>query len=233
MVAEGSAGRIGLWDAGDGYRRIGEWDTGGIGPHEILALGPDRLVVANGGIVTDPTDRTKLNLATMEPSLTLLSVDGVRLEQAAMPADLHQASIRHLAVTSAGRIAFATQWEGDPALAVPILGIWSPGEAPQLATAPEVELSAAAGYGGSVATAAGLVAVTSPRGGCVQIFDGDGRWRATHRRTDICGVAATAEGFVASDGLGRLWTLGLDGLAPLEAQGAALSWDNHIVALGS
>ncbi|RYE74042.1 MAG: DUF1513 domain-containing protein, partial [Hyphomicrobiales bacterium] len=48
-------GVIGLFDATDGFRRIGEFDTFGTGPHELL-LTPDgtMLVVANGGIETHP-----------------------------------------------------------------------------------------------------------------------------------------------------------------------------------
>lgn len=69
-VASGE-GRIGLYDSSDGYRRIGEIHSGGVGPHELL-LHPDgsSLVVANGGIRTNPeTGREKLDLDTMLSSL--------------------------------------------------------------------------------------------------------------------------------------------------------------------
>ena len=85
VVAEGSAGRIGLWET-DGWQRIGEVDSGGLGPHDMKLLPDGRLVVANGGIKTDPGDRTKLNLATMRPNLALLwggeVVELVELEEA-------------------------------------------------------------------------------------------------------------------------------------------------------
>ena len=65
-------GVIGVWDTTDGYRRVGEFASGGIGPHEMRLM-PDgtTLVVANGGIETHPdSGRTKLNIASMRPNLT-------------------------------------------------------------------------------------------------------------------------------------------------------------------
>ena len=87
VVARGSAGRIGLWDVARGYVRAGEWDSGGIGPHEIRRLaGTDRLIVANGGIETDPDDRTMLNVGTMRPNLALIEAGRI-LERAELAAD--------------------------------------------------------------------------------------------------------------------------------------------------
>ena len=71
VVVEGAAGRIGLWEV-QNFCRIGEWDSGGIGPHDLKLLPEGRLVIANGGIKTDPSDRTKLNLGDMRPNLTIL-----------------------------------------------------------------------------------------------------------------------------------------------------------------
>jgi hypothetical protein len=72
VMAQGSAGRTGLWDTSI-CRRIGEWDSGGIGPQDIRRLSNGRILVAKGGIQTDPSDRAKLNLATMRSNLTVLS----------------------------------------------------------------------------------------------------------------------------------------------------------------
>lgn len=148
VVAEGSAGRIGLWDTRS-YTRLTDWPTHGIGPHEIRRLADGRLAVANGGIQTDPVDRTKLNLPDMRPNLTLLSADGDLLDQVDLP-DLHQNSIRHLALQG-DTIAFAMQWEGDPTEPVPQFGLWTPGSAPTLCTPPEAEALTLQGYAGSIA----------------------------------------------------------------------------------
>ncbi len=230
VIADGSQGRIGLWDAAAGYRRIGEWASGGIGPHEIRRLG-ENLVVANGGIQTDPDDRSKLNIDTMRPNLTLLGQDGAILERAELDSALRQNSIRHLALGRDGTVAFAMQWEGPGDMDVPQLGLWQPGRAPRLCPAPEAEAKRMQGYAGSIAMAQdGRVAITSPRGGAVMIFAPNGTHLATYARADICGIAACDDGFIASDGLGAVWRLGADGLRPLAQNGP--KWDNHMVAVG-
>jgi uncharacterized protein len=227
VIADTSEGRIGLWDARD-YTRLTDWPSGGIGPHEIKRLADGRLAVANGGIQTDPNDRTKLNIATMRPNLTLLSPDGAMLDQIEL-AGLHQNSIRHLALTG-DSIAFAMQWEGDAAETVPLVGLWRPGSAPVLCEAAPEEAMTMQGYAGSIAATASRVLITSPKGGAAMMFALDGTPVATHRRADLCGAAASADGFVLTDGLGAVWAADDDGLSPLST--GATAWDNHLVALG-
>ena len=228
MVAEGSEGRIGLWDATN-FRRIGEWVSGGIGPHDMKRLG-DHLVVANGGIQTDPNDRTKLNIDSMRPNLSLIDAEGRLVDQVALADALHQNSIRHLALGPQGEVAFAMQWEGDPSLTVPQLGLWTPGNAPVLCPPPEAEALRMQGYAGSIAWSGDQIAITSPKGGVAMIFASTGAHLATIERPDICGVAALPLGdFLASDGAGGLSTLTTQGLVRLSQE--ALSWDNHLVAL--
>lgn len=229
VVAETSEGRIGLWET-DSFRRIGEWSSGGIGPHDLKLQADGGLVVANGGIATDPADRSKLNIASMRPNLTCLSGTGEIAAQAEMPPELRMNSIRHLALGPGGRVAFAMQWEGDPAEAVPLLGLWRPGETPQLCPPRPADAFRMQGYAGSIAmTSGGLIALTSPRGGVVMIHAADGAHLATHVRADACGVAALATGFMVSDGSGALWTCDDRDLVPLATGGPA--WDNHLVTL--
>ena len=125
-------GRLGLWDAEAGYRRLGEVSSGGIGPHEVVRLPGGTLAVANGGIRTHPdTGREKLNLPTMRPSLTRLRPDGTILETVELDPQLRLASIRHLAARADGTVAFALQWEGEEGAIVPLLGLHRRGEAPR------------------------------------------------------------------------------------------------------
>jgi uncharacterized protein len=229
VVAETSQGRIGLWETG-GFVRIGEWSSGGIGPHDVKRLPDGSLVVANGGIATDPADRTKLNLATMRPNLTQLSADGVIMDQAELATEFAQNSIRHLAIGPDGTLAFALQWEGDPAEPVPLLGLWAPGTDARLCAVPEDQTLRMKGYAGSIAMAVdGSIAVTSPRGGVIMIHAADGTHLATHTRADLCGVAAIGAGFLASDGLGALWAGDPASLQLLASGGPA--WDNHLIAV--
>lgn len=226
VVAEGSEGRIGLWDTAR-YTRLTDWPSHGIGPHEIRRLADGRLAVANGGIQTDPVDRAKLNVPDMRPNLTLLSTDGALLDQVDLP-DLHQNSIRHLALQG-DSIAFAMQWEGDPAVPVPQLGLWTPGSAPILCPPKEAEAFTMQGYAGSIAATADRILITSPKGGALMIFDADGAPVATHLRADLCGAATASGAFTVTDGGGAVWAADDTGLTPLASD--ETQWDNHLVAL--
>jgi hypothetical protein len=110
-VASGE-GRIGLYDSSDGYRRIGEIHSGGVGPHELL-LHPDgsSLVVANGGIRTNPeTGREKLDLDTMVSSLARISLEhGDITELVELPKALRRLSLRHLSVDGTGIVWFGAR----------------------------------------------------------------------------------------------------------------------------
>lgn len=229
VVAETSQGRIGLWNSTN-FDRIGEWASGGIGPHDLKLLRDGSLVVANGGIATDPSDRTKLNLPDMRPNLTHISASGTLLAQADLP-DLRQNSIRHLALGPAGEVAFAMQWEGDSAQSVPLLGLWTPGAPPRLCPAPESEALRMKGYAGSIAwNSAGRIAITSSKGGVVMVFDSQGSYNSTQTRSDISGIAALGHsGFLTSDGNGSVMALTDQGLTPLSRHTAL--WDNHLVSL--
>lgn len=226
VVAETSEGRIGLWDTAR-YTRLTDWPSHGIGPHEVKRLADGRLVVANGGIQTDPVDRTKLNIPDMRPNLTLLAEDGALIDQIDLP-DLHQNSIRHLALQG-DSIAFAMQWEGDPAEPVPQLGLWTPGTPPRLCPPAEAEAFTMQGYAGSIAATPDRILITSPRGGAAMIFAADGSPVATHRRADLCGAAAGIGGFIVTDGGGAVWAADDNGLTPLATD--PTQWDNHLVAL--
>jgi hypothetical protein len=228
VVAATSDGRIGLWDTRD-YTRLTDWPSHGIGPHEIRLLPDGRLAVANGGIQTDPVDRTKLNIPEMRPNLALLADDGGLLEKVELP-EFRQNSIRHLALCG-DSIAFAMQWEGDAAEPVPQLGLWTPGQAPLLCAPPPQDAFAMGGYAGSIAAAADRILVTSPKGGAAMIFAANGTHVATHHRADLCGAASGSGRFIVTDGLGAIWAADDTGLALL-SQGKA-QWDNHLVSLGS
>ncbi|MEM7667806.1 MAG: DUF1513 domain-containing protein, partial [Pseudomonadota bacterium] len=117
-------GRLGLWDASADYRRIGEISSGGIGPHDVVRLpGSEILAIANGGIRTHPASgRDKLNLGSMRPNLTYMdAATGAVIDQVEPDDALRLNSIRHLAVSRDGRIAAATQWQGDPQDGVPLI----------------------------------------------------------------------------------------------------------------
>ncbi len=231
---EAGRGRIGVWDAGHGYRRIADWDSGGIGPHDIALLpGSDTLVVANGGIDTHPdTGRTKLNIATMAPNLAYVQ-DGVVVETAALPAHLHKNSIRHLSVGHDGHVAFGIQWQGDGPAPV-LAGAHRMGQTPRLMTAPEAAMRDMQGYVGSIALSSNgrTISVTSPRGGVLQHYDvATAELLASLAMPDVSGVAVMGGALAVSAGTGALHLIGADGTA--RERQTRLQWDNHLVAVGT
>ena len=227
---DGERGVMGIYDATDGFRRIGEFPTHGIGPHEALLLSDGRtLAIANGGILTHPDfPRMNLNIATMEPSFALIdTVTGDLLAKTALPAAQHQLSIRHLAETADGSVWFGGQYEGPKGDEIPLVGAFDLHRGLTLVEADGPVWRDMAQYVGSVAASRDgrTVAATSPRGGTIVEFDVASRTvRAVRRRSDAGGVAPDHAGFVISTGEGDLV------LASGERH-ADLAWDNHIRAL--
>lgn len=229
-------GVLGLWRRSEGYKRIGEVPTHGIGPHDIKQLSDGTLVVANGGIFTHPDigdGREKLNIPEMVGSFVYLSPNFTLLEKHELAPELHQNSIRHLSVGPEDQVAFAMQWEGDPLDTVPLLGLHRRGEEVVLCEADLSEQMAMKGYAGSVSFAGdgSEVGITSPRGGRLHRFGADGAFLGAVTRGDICGLAPMADGYLGSDGFGALLAL-KDGMKPLNAV-PGLAWDNHLVALSA
>lgn len=228
-----SQGQLGLWDTRSRYRRIGAIDTHGIGPHEV-ALMPDRitLAVANGGIKTDPSDRTKLNIDTMRPNLAYLDLEQGLIDMVELDPELSLSSIRHLAVNDDGLLAFAMQWQGDVYEAGPLLGLHRAGQKPVLCNAPLTHELEMQGYAGSVAFSGdgSSVAITSPLGGRINQFSTDGQFLRSNSQPDVCGIATAPDGFVTSDGTGRLGNLSNGNHRTLTQ--FDLNWDNHIIHRG-
>jgi hypothetical protein len=234
-IEEGT-GRLGIWDARDGYRRVGEVVTGGTGPHEVRLM-PDgkRLAVANGGIETDPTSGpAELNLATMRSNLAYVDAGtGELVDVLELEAPLRLNSIRHIAAGRDGTLAVAMQWQGSELEHPPLLALHRPGaSALELVPAPPEVQRLARNYAGSVAVSddGRLAAFTAPRGGIMLVFDIAGAAEVqVVPSTDICGVAAGASGFACSTGEGLFLrhagedagTVRLDGLA----------FDNHLVRI--
>lgn len=229
-------GVIGVRDATEGYKQIGEFASGGIGPHDLAFLADGRtLVIANGGIDTNPeAGRAPLNLDTMQPSLAYIDVTtGDIIEQHTLDAGLHQLSIRHLAVANGDVVTFGCQNEGSglPAL----VGWHKRGVAPALFEAPDLTYAGLKNYVGSVSVDASgdIVAATSPRGGRVLFFDtASKRLIGDAALNDVCGVAPghTGAGFLLTSGQGDL-ALATPGatITPHRCEGYA--FDNHAVTL--
>ncbi|MDP2697411.1 DUF1513 domain-containing protein [Thalassospira sp.] len=236
-------GVVSVWDAGDGYRRVAEFDSYGTGPHELhLMPDGDGIVIANGGLHTHPDDqdgRAPLNLDVMTPNIAIIDRhSGKLLHQTALPGDLHQLSIRHLDVSATGLIAAGFQYQGALSDAVPLVGIWQPGDGSGLNAlpAPDNVQYRMRQYCGSVRfDASGSVfGVSCPRGGLMTFWDVAGQNFLTHiAAPDGCGLTATGRKgeFVGTSGLGTGWRFDAIHRARVELPGDSLKsrhWDNHL-----
>jgi hypothetical protein len=199
---DANRGVIGLYDAGDGYRRIGEYSTYGIGTHDLSVSDDGRLLIAaNGGIETHPDfGRTKLNLDHMEPSLALIdATSGALVERHALPEKLRQLSTRHIDLDVTGRIWFACQYEGPRDDLPPLVGHFGRGEDLTFLSLPEETTIGLANYVGAIAVnrREGLVGLTSPNGGRFVVLDATTRPRAARRKRspDAAGIAAASAWF--------------------------------------
>jgi hypothetical protein len=209
---------IGVWDVASAYAGRGEIPPGGLGSNDLrLMPGSDLLIVANGGIATDRSDRRKLNLGTMRPNLAYLDLSGRIADQLEVAPALRQNSIRHLAVRRDGVVGLRDAIGGRTGQRAALLGLRQPGAAPLLAKAPLADELAMQGYAGSIAFGGDgrELAITSTRGGRVHRFSSEGAFRGPLSRADVCGLAPLADGFLASDGFGGLIALRDGTAAPL------------------
>ena len=232
---EAAQGVIGIYDARDNYRRIGEFPTYGTGPHEMLLM-PDGVtfVVANGGIETHPDfGRAELNLQTMDPSVVFIDRrDGHLVGQLRLDAGLHQLSIRHMAIDGRSRVWFGCQYKGAPTDTPQLVGYATMDGEIQLIELPSETLVDLRNYVGSVAAslAGDLVAISSPQGDLLVTIDTQGqRPVLVENLRNGCGLAPDTTGFVASSGTGELIGLGNETRSPQQFD---FLFDNHMLRVG-
>jgi hypothetical protein len=232
-------GLLGIYDASDSYRRIGEVSSRGIGPHDIAFL-PDgkTLVIANGGLRTSPeTGREILNKNDMKPNVALIDwAHDKTLAAVELDPQFRALSIRHMAVARDRTIAFGCQYQGDPNDLPPLVGTVSSTGKVALFDMPEVELMGMANYVGSMSLdrSEEIIAATSPQGGSIALWNRkSGEFLTRERMSDVCGVAALPgpRDFLLTSGNDGVRSLveGAETL-PRISSGRLQSWiwDNHL-----
>ncbi|MDS7595943.1 DUF1513 domain-containing protein [Agrobacterium tumefaciens] len=223
---DGNRGVIGLYDARDRFRRIGEYDAYGIGTHDMTVSDDGtQIVIANGGIETHPDfGRTKLNIDRMEPSLVLLdAATGHLIQKHTMPEKLRQLSTRHVDLGNDGRIWFACQYEGPRNDLPPLVGYFSKGEDLAFIDLPERTTLRLANYVGAIAVNRqnGIVGLTSPNGNAAVTLDAKtGSVISEKTVREAAGVAASAGSIAVSS---------YDGF--FDATRSNVAWDQHIVRI--
>lgn len=224
-----ATGKIGIYDTTDKFTRIGEFDSFGIGPHEI-ALMPDgkTLAVCNGGIQTHPTmGRAKLNLPTMRPNLAFVETStGALIELHELGPDYSQLSIRHMAVANNSKLVFGCQHQGKDHDQMPLVGTVSLGEIIKLYDLAPETLGRFAGYVGSVATSGDgkYFSVSSPKGNTVGVFNArSGQTIRMQTMVQACGLAWPPHGLQVSSHKGAIGEMGA------MAQ-SGVHFDNHLAS---
>lgn len=231
-------GLVGVYDASDPsgrVRRIGEFLSHGVGPHEAILLGDGRtLAVANGGIATDPlTGREPIDIASMDPSLAFIDIKtGDVRSLHALPEPLKALSIRHIAATASGEVWFGGQWEGGAEETPELVGCASLDKPIRLIEPAEPHGLACKGYIGSVAMSGDgrFLAASAPRAGRIVYVDTQsGSIRAETTLADGCGLAALeSDVFALSSGRGvvQVEEPGGKPLSSITVEGT--EFDNHL-----
>jgi hypothetical protein len=234
---DGARGMIGVRDAASGFRFAGEWESGGIGPHDLVVGADGRhLFVANGGIDMGPdTGRAKLNEGLIASSIARIDIGSGRLEAfVTLGEDNASLSIRHLASTATGAVAFGCQETMRDAEARPLVGVVETGDRLRFMQPPDGGWTRLAGYIGEVAcdAASGTVAATAPLAGLCAVWRLDtGAPLALVPLADCCGLAPAGSGYVLSSGRGQALRIGDDvAQAIVETD---LGFDNHLAVLGA
>jgi hypothetical protein len=234
---DGARGVIGIYDVAAGYRRIGEFSSGGIGPHDLALLEGGRvLVVANGGLREHPDiggGRRILNPDAIETTLAYIDLrTGALLERHDLGA-AGTLSLRHLDVARDGTVIVGAQIVHGPTGAQSLVYRHRRQQRHTVFALPAEVADGLSGYVSSIACdrAGDFVAVTSSRGALAVVIDiASGRLMRTRRLEDVSGVAPapTGGGFLTTSGLGRV-TVIPDGAGVDHAVSTPWAWDNHAV----
>lgn len=230
-------GVIGIYAPESNYKRLGEYQSGGIGPHQLLVCSRGQvIVVANGGIRTHPlTGRSKLNIKNMRPNLTFLTMSGGRnLKTFYLDQDLHQLSMRHIDINHQYCCAIGMQHEGNRRKSPPLVWLLRQCGSITFLQVPENILTKMQQYIGSVCfdVTGSFVAASCPRGNIIVIWNTDSeRFICTFAANNASGIVATTQRgeFIATSGDGTAYLLDALQLNSkiILAKNANHVWDNH------
>jgi hypothetical protein len=201
---------------------------------QLLADGRT-MVIANGGIKTHPDSGSdELNLPDMKPSLVYVDLATGDLVEQMLAADLHQLSIRHLALAANDTVAFGCQYRGPEGDTPPLLGFHRRGEQPVIVPAPDETQAALHNYIGSVTadSGGGIVAASAPKGGLITYWDVSAkRFLGSCELNDGCGVAPTRHraSFLLTSGQGWLVETDVADALDEERRSSPYEWDNHAI----
>ncbi len=239
---EAVRGVIGRYDPQNNFSKVGEWDSHGVGAHQIAFLPPTDaeskahpiMVIANGGIETHPDyPRIKLNPETMQPNISYINGNGELLEQAEPPH--HQLSLRHLDVAVDGQVWIGAQYQGEVFESPNLIFSHRMGDANlKPVEAANTLWPQLRGYIASVSChrTSDTVCITAPRDNSVTFWQrSTGRLIKTQKLEDCAGTCAHPElpVYYVSSGNGDLAAFDArNGKKIWQQHFAGIHWDNHL-----
>jgi hypothetical protein len=219
---------------------IEQYNSGGVGPHQ-LAIMPNsnerQIVIANGGIKTHPDQaRKKLNIDSMQPNLSYMSLNSGKIE-GKFELENKLLSIRHLAVSSQGKVVAGLQYQGASTDEVPLAISHQGEEQLQFLNADINTWRKMKQYTASVCINSqnNTVVITCPKADLLTFWQLDSNeFIASHKLKDGAGATLIADDFVASTGRGRIIAQE-NPLLPyqVKADFEDLRWDNHMTSIVS
>ncbi|MCJ8299828.1 MAG: DUF1513 domain-containing protein [Pseudomonadales bacterium] len=218
------------------YDSVGQFSSGGIGPHQLKLNSTEKqIIVANGGIHT--RDRVKLNLQQMQPNLSYINLaNGIIERQLLMDKQYSQLSIRHIDVSADDVVLIAMQYQGERTARVPLVATHSQAGKLQFLNIPQQEYFQLKHYCGSGCfdRSGKNVAVSAPKGDKILFWDlPKQRYLGSVKVRDVCGVAPGPEAgsFVVSSGRGRVYQINPHSWKKSSLlKSVTLRWDNHLTS---
>jgi len=236
---DGARGVIGIYDVASGYRRVGEFSSGGIGPHDLALLEGGRvLVVANGGLREHPDigdGRRILNPDAIATTLAYIDLGTGALLEVHNLGAAGALSLRHLDVARDGTVIVGAQVTSGAAEGQSLVYRHQRQQALAAIALPAEVEAGLSGYVSSIACdrAGELAAVTSSRGALAAVIHiASGRVVRTRHLEDVSGVAPMVEpaAFLTTSGLGQVAVMPRGSTAGHSAS-TPWMWDNHAVLI--
>lgn len=221
-----STGFIGVYEVSQGYKKVAEFTGFGLGPHEVIIMPNDQLVIGVGGVDTD--GRTPRNLDTMRPSLSYLSPKGELLEQAVLTDK--KLSIRHLAHDGSETVLCGQQYRGEPDEYPSLLAMHTRGGKMEILQAEPEQWARFNHYIASIAATKDWIIATSPRGNCYGIWSKETKKLVELAALpDASGAVVFDSTFLLSSGSGEVVSQQQPGSKSVAKSG--VQWDNHWSAI--
>lgn len=225
-------GCIGIYDMASGYKKIREFDSFGVGPHQLALLSDNKtMVVANGGLFAHPSQPKKIiNQYNFNSSIAYIDAEnGQLLHQYRSPDSRN--SLRHMAIDYQDNVFIGAQSHSDDIL--PLVYSHSGENTLMPFHADEFIWLAHHHYTGSLTVIDDTLAVTSPRGGIISFWNtGDRSYLSKLNDSDVAGVIANVENnrniFFASTGQGFLLDIDATNNIFRGKHHHPVAWDNHL-----